>query len=181
MFEFIIQGLKVVALSDTHGKHRSLSIPSCDVLIHAGDACDFGNKEQLEDFFEWYGTRSARYKIFVSGNHDTNFETANSVLESMIPENVIYLENSLIDIEGVTFASLSVRDKLQCFIENELINVFITHGAPFGIQDENGKGCKNLARQIQLLAPQYALFGHFHKGDKYPLLIEKTVYVNVSL
>lgn len=59
--------------------------------------------------------------------------------------------------------------------------MLITHGAPFGIQDENGKGCKNLAKQIQSLAPQYALFGHFHKGDKSPLQIEKTVYVNVSL
>ena len=42
MFEFEIKGLKVIALSDTHGLHRNIPVPPCDVLIHAGDACDFG-------------------------------------------------------------------------------------------------------------------------------------------
>lgn len=181
MFDFIIKGLKVVALSDTHGGHRGLAIPACDVLIHAGDACNFGNKEQLKDFFEWFRVQPARYKIFVSGNHDTNFETVNPVLENMIPQEVIYLENSLMEIEGVVFASLAARYRLQCFIEYEPIDVLVTHGAPFGIRDEGGKGCKDLAKQIRLLAPRYALFGHFHKGDKSPLRIGKTVYVNVAL
>ena len=181
MFAFEIKGLQVMALSDTHGLHRSISILPCDVLIHAGDACNFGNKEQLKDFFDWYQTQPARYKIFVAGNHDTNFETANPVLEKMIPQDVIYLENNLIQIEGVIFASIAARPRLQCLVENEPIDVLITHGAPFDIQDEGGIGCKDLANLIQSLAPQYALFGHCHKGDKSPLRIRKTVYVNVAL
>ena len=151
MFEFEIKGLKVIALSDTHGLHRNIPVPPCDVLIHAGDACDFGNKEQLEDFFDWYQEQPAQYKIFVSGNHDTNFETANSSLEKMIPQDIVYLENNLIQI------------------------------APFGIQDEEGKGCKDLTNLIQSLAPQYALFGHCHKGDKSPLRIGETIYVNIAI
>ena len=100
MFEFEIKGLKVIALSDTHGLHRNIPVPPCDILIHAGDACDFGNKEQLKDFFDWYQEQSAQYKIFVSGNHDTNFETANSSLEKMIPQDIVYLENNLIQIRS---------------------------------------------------------------------------------
>lgn len=181
MFGFEIKGLKVVALSDTHARHRTLSVPACDVLVHAGDACNLGNKEQLKDFFDWYQTQPARYKIFVAGNHDTLFETANQELENMIPKSVIYLENNLIEIEGVTFASIAARPKLKCFIEYEPIDVLVTHGAPFGIQDEEGKGCKDLAKQILLIEPQYALFGHCHKGNKSPLRIGKTIYVNITL
>lgn len=181
MFEFEIKGLKVSALSDTHGLHRNVSVSPCDVLIHAGDACDFGNKEQLEDFFVWYQAQSARYKIFVAGNHDTNFENAKADLESMIPQGIIYLENNLIEIGEVVFASIPARYRLQCFIENEPIDVLITHGAPFGILDEGGKGCKNLAKQIELLAPHYALFGHFHKACKHPQRIGKTIYANVAI
>ena len=181
MFEFEIKGLKVIALSDTHGLHRNIPVPPCDVLIHAGDACDFGNKEQLEDFFDWYQEQPAQYKIFVSGNHDTNFETANSSLEKMIPQDIVYLENNLIQIKGVIFASIAARPRLQCLVEKEPVDVLITHGAPFGIQDEGGKGCKDLAMLIQTLAPQYALFGHCHKGDKSPLRIGETIYVNVAI
>ena len=143
MFEFEIKGLKVIALSDTHGLHRNIPVPPCDVLIHAGDACDFGNKEQLEDFFDWYQEQPAQYKIFVS--------------------------------------SIAARPRLQCLVEKEPVDVLITHGAPFGIQDEEGKGCKDLTNLIQTLAPQYALFGHCHKGDKSPLRIGKTIYVNVAI
>lgn len=154
-----------------------------DSELHVGisGTCDFGNKEQLKDFFDWYQEQPAQYKIFVAGNHDTNFETANPALEKMIPQDVVYLENNLIPIKGVVFASIAARPRLQCWVEKEPVDVLITHGTPFGIQDEGGKGCKDLANLIQSLAPQYALFGHCHKGNKSPLWIGETIYVNVAL
>ena len=39
MFEFEIKGLKVIALSDTHGLHRNIPVPPCDVLIRCIDSC----------------------------------------------------------------------------------------------------------------------------------------------
>jgi predicted phosphodiesterase len=29
--------MKIIAISDTHGLHRSIEIPADDILIHAGD------------------------------------------------------------------------------------------------------------------------------------------------
>ena len=99
----------------------------------------------------------------------------------MIPQDIVYLENNLIQIKGVIFASIAARPRLQCLVEKEPVDVLITHGAPFGIQDEGGKGCKDLTNLIQSLTPQYALFGHCHKGDKSPLRIGETIYVNVAI
>lgn len=29
--------LKIVHISDTHGKHEQVKVPPCDILIHTGD------------------------------------------------------------------------------------------------------------------------------------------------
>ena len=34
--------MKIVCISDTHNMHRRISVPSGDVLIHAGDATGQG-------------------------------------------------------------------------------------------------------------------------------------------
>ena len=123
------------------------------------------------------------FSIGIKNNpHNTRFScTANSSLEKMIPQDIVYLENNLIQIKGVIFASIATRPRLQCLVEKEPVDVLVTHGAPFGIQDEGGKGCKDLTNLIQSLAPQYALFGHCHKGNKSPLRIGETIYVNVAI
>ena len=36
------KSLKIVCISDTHGKHRSLKVPDGDVLVHAGDITSKG-------------------------------------------------------------------------------------------------------------------------------------------
>jgi len=34
--------VRIVCLSDTHGRHARLSVPDGDILIHAGDFMAFG-------------------------------------------------------------------------------------------------------------------------------------------
>lgn len=46
--------LKIVAISDTHGQHRSLKLPNGDVIIHAGDVSRSGRPEQIQDFLDWF-------------------------------------------------------------------------------------------------------------------------------
>lgn len=179
MYKLNFQNLYIVAISDTHGKHRELKIPSCDVLIHAGDVCDYGNLEQIKDFMQWFDNQAARHKIFVSGNHDTLFEQRCERLTALIPQEVIYLENSIVDIEGVSFASAPARGDLMAFVDIEDIDIFITHGAPAGILD-NRRGCKNVAIQIQNSKPKYALFGHIHLSDPAEITIGETTYVNLT-
>lgn len=41
--------MKIVFISDTHGKHRKASIPDGDLLIHGGDVTN-GREGQMLDF-----------------------------------------------------------------------------------------------------------------------------------
>jgi predicted phosphodiesterase len=44
MLSIILNGLRIIAISDTHGRHRSLHVPEADVIIHTGDACEDGDE-----------------------------------------------------------------------------------------------------------------------------------------
>lgn len=65
---------RLVLISDTHNGHEALKIPPCDVLIHAGDATNFGDVHELERFSAWCRSLKkrgvAREVIFSGGNHD---------------------------------------------------------------------------------------------------------------
>ncbi len=179
MYTFNLNDLSIVAISDTHGCHGKLTIPSCDILIHAGDVCNYGNREEISEFMEWFVSGPARYKIFVAGNHDTTFEQEIDSLIALIPEEVIYLDNSVITIQGVCFASTPARPYLGDFVDLEGVDVFITHGAPYGVLDKR-LGCKHLAIQISEAQPKYALFGHIHLSESQHTTLDGITYVNLT-
>mmetsp|Transcript_27167 Transcript_27167/g.47410 ORF Transcript_27167/g.47410 Transcript_27167/m.47410 type:complete len:121 (+) Transcript_27167:41-403(+) len=60
-------GLKVVCVSDTHGRHRKVNVPAGDVLIHAGDWTHFGKLRDVTDFNEWLGEQPHKHKIVING------------------------------------------------------------------------------------------------------------------
>ena len=62
--------VRLVLISDTHSKHRELSIPPGDVLIHCGDFCDGGSYEELDDFCNWLDGLPHKMKVVTAGNHD---------------------------------------------------------------------------------------------------------------
>ena len=93
MLSINLKGLQIIAISDTHGRHRLLAVPEADVIIHTGDACEDGNEDQLLDFFYWFSKLPVQYKIFVVGNHDLVFELEPERAKEMIPDNVTFLEN----------------------------------------------------------------------------------------
>ena len=78
--------VRVVFISDTHGRHRHLHLPPGDILIHGGDIVDayptwgalkkdnsLSHQEaQMDDFLKWLRIRAVRYKwvILIAGNHD---------------------------------------------------------------------------------------------------------------
>jgi hypothetical protein len=39
--------LRVVCVSDTHGKHRGVPLPKGDILVHCGDFTDTGKAKQV--------------------------------------------------------------------------------------------------------------------------------------
>ena len=116
--------MRLVAFSDTHNKHKQITLPECDIAIFAGDATSYGYKDEVQRFLKWYNSQSqCKHKIFIAGNHDRSFDVnfiaeyekdlenfdrnkakgkPGWLLEFLDRYNdVIYLENSDTIIEGV--------------------------------------------------------------------------------
>lgn len=76
---------RILVMSDTHGKHRSVSIPSAgfnsDILIHGGDFTSAGEFDTIRDLSTYFYELLHQHKIIkdevivIAGNHDITFET----------------------------------------------------------------------------------------------------------
>ncbi len=177
--------MKTVLISDTHSQHQKLELPKGDMLIHAGDVSKRGTVAEVHNFLEWFARQDFKYKIFVAGNHDFFFENASSEeIEKAIPENVIYLNDSGVEIEGIKIWGSPIQPwffdwafnrqrgeaiaKHWALIPNDT-DVLITHGPPFGILDKTARninaGCEELMLKIdQLPNLKLHVFGHIHEA-----------------
>lgn len=176
--------MKIVAISDTHCRHRSIKLPQGDVLLHAGDISSRGQRSEVIDFLDWFGSQPFRHKIFVAGNHDFYFEKMSAdVVMKMLPQSVTYLNDNGIVIDGVKFWGSPVTPWFHNWAFNrqrgkalrkhwQLVppdtDVLLTHGPPFGILDTvlNGRnnGDKDLRQLVNELKPQVHVFGHIHES-----------------
>lgn len=172
--------MKLVVLSDTHGQHRDKrfpEIPEGDILIHAGDATRKGTLESLEEFFDWFSSLPHQHKIFVAGNHDigldpefidnqrgylpdeeqlTRARETSIEAEKLIPDNIIYLKDSFVEIEDPgMFRKLKIygspftpRFLNWAFLRNrgdsiaekwaqipDDVDILVTHGPAYGHGD----------------------------------------------
>ena len=181
MTELHYKNKKIIAISDTHGRHRELTIPETDFLIHCGDACNDGNVEQLQDFFQWFAKQKARYKIFVAGNHDLPFDLDPDNAINLIPNNVLFLENQYSFIESISFYSVAARPWLhEKPEEDRLIDFLLSHGPAKSIL-EGKSGCPKLLAFLRKQQPHYHLFGHIHQTAGQSVLIGKTQCINLSM
>ena len=174
--------IRLVAISDTHGLHRQLTIPDGDILIHAGDMTGHGQVEQVADFNAWLGTLPHRYKIVIAGNHDFCFE-AEPVTTAALLTNCIYLFDEATTLAGLNFYgspwqpwffdwAFNLRRGSEIRAKWDLIptatDVLITHGPPLGQGDLTsfGKqaGCADLGEVIGEKRPKLHIFGHIHEG-----------------
>ena len=192
--------MEVTIISDTHFQHQKVNLLGGEMLIHCGDICKFGKEEEVIDFLKWFEIQDYKHKIFIAGNHDWFFEKADKkYIESLIPKNIHYLNDSGVEIEGIkiwgspiqpTFFNWAFNRKRGSAINKhwELIprdtNILITHGPAYGILDktQNGHhvGCEMLLEKVLDIKPKIHAFGHIHEGYG----IEKnlhTTFVNASL
>jgi hypothetical protein len=65
---------RFVCLSDTHTKTKNLSVPSGDVLLHAGDFSNIGLPGDVEGFNAFLGSLPHSYKVVIAGNHELTFD-----------------------------------------------------------------------------------------------------------
>lgn len=191
--------MTIACIGDTHGKHDLLEIPDTDVIIHTGDISSFGNKQEIAVFLEWFAGLPQKHKIFIAGNHDFYLEKiASNDLENFIPQEIIFLQNTGIEIGNKlfwgsaytpglpNFAFYKQRGK-EIFQEWKKIpqqtDVLITHTPPYGILDEVARkqsvGCEELQKVVAQLQPSFHIFGHVH--ESYGLAkIKATSYINAS-
>ena len=200
--------MKIVACSDLHC--HEVDLPEGDLLIVAGDMTWRGEEHEIRWFGNYLRKHRAKFKhapVIIAGNHDFGFQEDRRWALSLLPKDVIYLENSGITIEGLkiwgspitpTFFDWafmkdrgnSIR-KIWNLIPEDL-DVLITHGPPHGIFDEvpygGGRservGCWDLKdvlfRQLQN-PPKVHLFGHIHAWGGHNKKIGKTHFYNVAI
>lgn len=192
--------MKIVVLSDTHGRHKKVLLPEGDLLIHAGDITVEGRNSQVTDFLKWFGRQPHRHKIFIAGNHDFFFEqNTQADVMAKLPAGVHYLNDSGVTIEGIHIWGSPVTPWFYDWAFNRQpgpdirkhwdkipagTDILVTHGPPYGVLDKThtGKnaGCADLLEKVKELSPKFHLFGHIHEA--YGRVKEATTeYVNASI
>jgi len=196
--------MEIVAIADTHGMHRDMvhAIPSCDVLVHAGDLCKYGDINEVIDFAMWIETQPAEHIIVIAGNHDGPFQKDRhqAELELKVSDRIHYLRDESIVIDGVKFYGSPWQpafcdwyfnlprngDALEaCWAQiPDDTDVLVTHGPSYGILDDNIRsiscGCEKLRLRVEQVRPKSHVFGHIH--DSYGLYEwEGIKFINASV
>lgn len=155
--------MKIVAVSDTHGRWNKLEIPECDILISAGDYSFKGESHIVKDFHKWLNKQKAKHIVSVQGNHEVwvqaNFEQAKQIALEACPR-AHFLQHDSIEIEDIkifgsawtpffydwawnahrtlelaqTFSRPYIWDKWKNIPLDT--DILITHGPPHKILDE---------------------------------------------
>ena len=198
--------MKLIFISDTHGKHLNYTeviedaITDDSVLIHCGDFTFKGRERELRKFNKWIGTFDLpkERKLVVAGNHELTLDVSGRhYFESLFTE-FTYLRDESVVVDGFSFYfspwqpyffnwAFNYHSERAEDIWNMIpddTDVLITHGPPEGILDfcDNGHvGCPTLAYHIQeRVRPLVHAFGHIHEG--YGMIEEDGIkYVNASL
>jgi Icc-related predicted phosphoesterase len=183
--------MRIIAISDTHGYHRRLTIPEGDMLICAGD---FSMRARLTDvvqFGDWFNNQPHEHKIIVCGNHDVFAEGEEHFTRAAFAP-AVYLNHEEATIAGYRiFGSpysgsiydpspwafdYNPRGDRSHAIWSQIpdgIDILITHGPPKGILDrvlaphlgeDPHVGDKNLLDSVKRSLPRVHIFGHIHEA-----------------
>ena len=198
--------MKLILISDTHGKHNEVNLPEGDVLVHAGDFCAGGRRSkiiELREFAEWFAKQPHQHKIVIAGNHDWAAEAfmkeeAEWIMRKDFFSTVHYLRDSSVTINGFKFYGSPWQPTFFDWAFNanrgpdikeywdkipDDTDVLITHGPPMGILDRvwrDSVGCADLTAAVTRIKPKVHVFGHIHCGYGYKLF-NGTQFYNAAL
>lgn len=174
--------MRLVLLSDTHRMHDRIVIPPGDILVHAGDFCGHGTREQARAFAAFLHALPHRHKVVIAGNHDRCLELEPALGRELFAK-CHYLFDSGVEIEGLRFwgspwqpwfldwafnlqRGPALRAKWDLIPAG--IDVLVTHGPPRGILDRTYSGecvgCDDLLAAVHRVRPKLHVFGHIHEG-----------------
>lgn len=184
--------MKIVCISDTHNRHKKLTIPECDLLIHAGDWSFQGQYSEVKDFAKWLNKQYDQCSniVVIPGNHELMFEKnlpfSKTWFTEECPDAHLLIEES-VTIDGIKIYGSPIQPFFCNWAWNRYpheikkhwdaipddTNILITHGPPEGILDQtiyaNGDirpdmlGCPELLRRVKELKHlKLHTFGHIH-------------------
>jgi predicted phosphohydrolase len=174
--------MRIVAVADTHTFEADLGeLPDGDVFVHAGDLLRAGTFDELAAVAQWIRTLPHRHKVVIAGNHDWCFARDPEAARAMLGDDVLYLQDSGIEIEGLKIWGSPWQPRFNDWAFNlergpELAekwalipddtDILITHGPPDGFGDrawDSRTGCEDLLEAIRRVAPTLHLCGHIHQ------------------
>lgn len=189
------QIMNLTIIADTHGLHDEIKLKPGTMLIHAGDITEYGTEEEVISFLQWFSQQPFKYKIFIAGNHDFFLEESTAAKrKEFIPKDIIYLQNSGVEIEGLKIWGSPVTPYFLGMAFNarpgkdikkiwkkvpQDTAILITHGPPKGMLDDNF-GCEELAQALTIISPKIHCFGHVH-GCNGRKKLNKTLFINAAL
>jgi Icc-related predicted phosphoesterase len=192
---------RVVLVSDTHGRHRRLVVPACDVLVHCGDFSRRGRREELDDVLDWLAAQPARERVLVAGNHDFCAEKDPAgTRAACAAAGVRYLEDEGAEVAGLSvwgspmtpaFHSLAFNRERGAAIRQHwdripaALDLLVTHGPPRGLGDRvffgMHVGCDDLLARVRRTPPRVHAYGHIHEArGEYRLPGLPTRFLNVA-
>lgn len=164
--------LKVIAISDTHNKHRSLNISEADMIVCCGDISFRGELDIIEDFAKWMQNLPVQHKITIFGNHEVGLRSDGSkrkkALQILKDHDIIYLEDSSCTVEkengekvkiyGTPYTKafgnweFALKTQDQCQRKwaqiHEDTNILLTHQPCYGILDLVEDNIYNIGRDL---------------------------------
>lgn len=187
--------MKIVCASDTHNCFNYLNVPHGDVFVHAGDLTMDGDLAEVNRALtDIHNLKGFKYKVIIAGNHDFLFEKSPALIHGLLPDDIIYLQDSGITLDGINFYGMPwVPGLPRWAFSNRRIdwpgklaqipddtNVLITHAPSFGIRDyvrpQSAKygtiteglhlGSTKLGARVSELKQLKAhIFGHIHDSS----------------
>lgn len=175
--------MKVVIVSDTHGRHDELGVLSGDVLIHCGDVC-LGydpDDSQIEAIDRWFLRQHFAAVLCIGGNHDRPLQRR-AAFEGSPLQNATYLEDEAFEHGGLKFYGAPWVPDLYgwaYFLEDASLaekwalipadtDILITHTPPYQILDKprysGPAGCLHLREKVEAIRPRVHCFGHIHES-----------------
>ena len=157
--------MKIVLISDVHGKWNKLTIPECDLLASTGDYSFHGEKHMVKDFHAWLNKQPAKHIISVNGNHETfkdncivsrasraelTFAEAKAIAKEVCPRVHFIGDGETINIEGFKIFGSAVTPEFYGWAWNKKrgmeiaqewekiepdTDVVLTHGPMYGFHD----------------------------------------------
>ena len=182
------RSITFVCISDTHSRHRALSLPDDPnyILLHTGDFSDKTNG--FTDFNAWLGELPYKEKIVIAGNHEVQLSTDVVKAKAQLSNCTTYLCDTATTVRGVQLFGSPHHPKRGCCYRRDAFgaldqaraqafqkvpkgcHLLLSHCPPYSIRDEEmlvneweHVGCGHCLTAIQRIKPHACVFGHCHQ------------------